>query len=173
MPKAIDKAGRRYGRLVAHMRVRDEYGRTCYWCICDCKAAILVPNTNLRSKGTRSCGCLQKEIMVTMLSKHGESPTRSRKCTPEYKAWSHAKQRCYNPNDKRYMDYGGRGIKMCDRWKNSYETFLSDMGRRPVGRYSLDRINVHGDYEPNNCRWATDLEQARNKRKYKTLFMVN
>ena len=100
---------------------------------------------------------------------HGESKTRS----VEYGTWSRVKTRCYNQKSKDYKDYGGRGIKMCDSWLNSYESFLRDMGRRPKGRYSLDRINVNGNYEPSNCRWATDKEQANNKRKYKSLFYEN
>jgi hypothetical protein len=85
------------------------------------------------------------------------------KHTPELNAWSHMKNRCYNPNDKKYPIYGGRGIIVCDHWKNSFSNFLADMGERPSSKYSLDRVNVHGNYEPQNCRWATSKEQARNK----------
>ncbi|MBB6446459.1 hypothetical protein [Bacillus benzoevorans] len=74
------------------------------------------------------------------------------------------KGRCNNPNDKKYKDYGARGIKVCDRWENSFENFLKDIGKRPSLKYSLDRIDVNGNYEPSNCRWADSVQQARNKR---------
>jgi hypothetical protein len=83
--------------------------------------------------------------------------------TPEHKTWLSMKNRCLNPNDTRFADYGGRGITICDKWENSFETFYADMGPRPEG-CSIDRIDVDGDYEPSNCRWATDTEQRRNKR---------
>lgn len=84
--------------------------------------------------------------------------------TPEYKAWSNARNRCQNPKAQAYAGYGGRGIEMCSRWRDSFECFLEDMGRRPSDIHSLDRINNDGNYEPDNCRWATRVEQTRNRR---------
>jgi len=84
--------------------------------------------------------------------------------TVEYKAWKRMKNRCYNKNDNRYHDWGGRGIRVCDRWINSFTNFLSDVGLRPSDKHSLDRIDNNGNYEPNNCKWSTGSEQSRNRR---------
>ena len=88
--------------------------------------------------------------------------------TTEYTSWCQMKQRCYNPNATGYSDYGGRGIQVCERWLNSYDNFLEDLGRKPYPSYSLDRIDGDGDYEPGNCRWASKRVQAQNRREYKT-----
>lgn len=84
--------------------------------------------------------------------------------TPEFSVWTDIQSRCHNPNATSFPDYGGRGIVVCERWRQSFESFLSDMGARPSGRHSIERSNVNGNYEPGNCRWATAKEQGRNKR---------
>ena len=89
---------------------------------------------------------------------------RRGKMAPEYQIWAAMKRRCYNPNVADYYLYGGRGIRVCDRWRDSFKAFFEDMGKRPEGGYSLDRINSSGDYTPENCRWATALEQRWNRR---------
>ena len=91
--------------------------------------------------------------------------------TPEYTAWLNMKSRCFNPNNKKYLDYGGRGIGVCDRWLNS-KHFLADMGSRPTVKHSLDRINNNADYSPENCRWETKAEQVNNKRNNKPLITI-
>lgn len=122
-------------------------------CRCDCGAVRTYKNNALLSGNTTSCGC--RNLV------HGEA--RSRERPVEYLAWRGMKARCENPNDPSFDNYGGRGISVCARWSDSYVAFLRDMGRRPP-RYSLDRIDNDGDYEPGNCRWADNYTQAQNKR---------
>jgi len=100
---------------------------------------------------------------------HGESKTPSHPCTTEYRIWGAMIRRCECPRDTYFERYGGRGIRVCDRWRRDYPAFLADMGRRPSLRHSLDRINNDGNYEPGNCRWATEIEQAKNTSRAQTV----
>ena len=93
--------------------------------------------------------------------------------TPEYQTWQHMKSRCFNPNNKAYSDYGGRGIAVCDRWKNSSQNFLADMGSRPTAKHSLDRIDNNADYSAENCKWSTRVEQQNNQRSNKPLITID
>lgn len=108
----------------------------------------------VRKEMTRSCGCLKRHAAYTH---------RMNKSKP-HRTWGNMKQRCYNPKNHRYKNYGAKGVTVCDRWLNSFENFYKDMGDPPSDNHSIDRINPFGNYEPNNCKWSTPLEQARNKR---------
>lgn len=114
---------------------------------------------SLRSGNTKSCGCLQRDIVRQLLKTHGLSHK-----IPEYNIWQSMKQRCTNRNVKQYKDYGGRGIRVCERWLNSFVMFLKDMGRRPSERHTLERVDNNDGYNPKNCKWVLMVEQAKNKR---------
>lgn len=132
---------------------------------CECGTIKSVLLSSIKNGDTTSCGCYQKEIAAKLCiekTKHKEARNGQR--TTEYRSWGGLRERCLNSKNKDYKDYGGRGIKVCLRW-NKYENFLADMGRKPDNKYSIDRINVNGNYEPTNCRWATGKQQAYNKRR--------
>jgi len=121
---------------------------------------------NLKRGASEGCGCDRgvKVANAKFTHGHSKSKTMGKDCSVEYRTWSHLIGRCENPNDKAYDNYGGRGIKVCRRWRNSFEAFYEDMGKRPDGPYSIERIDNDGDYEPDNCKWALYYEQCRNKR---------
>ena len=137
-----------------------------YKCKCNCGTIKVIFESMLKSGRTKSCGCLRKEVRVQCMKTHGMTKTKT------WKAWSAMKDRCTQKNSKHYKHYGGRGIKVCERWKNSFENFLEDLGEKPDG-FTLDRINSDGDYSPENCRWASLKEQQNNKRNNRILEFNN
>ena len=128
-------------------------------CRCECGTERIVLAQSLRSGISRSCSCLQREIAAQRKTIHGHGG----KWTPTYRSWIAMKGRCHYPANASWQYYGGRGITVCDRWRDSFEAFLADLGERPEGK-TLDRIDPDGDYEPGNCRWATPKEQRANQR---------
>lgn len=133
-------------------------------CRCDCGAEKSVRTSKLRDGTSRSCGCWRNENLTT----HGKTARAIRKDSGEYWVWNMIVQRCRNPKVKNWMDYGGRGIDVCDRWL-SFENFLADMGLRPSKAHSIERINNASGYRKDNCKWVTRLEQGKNKRNNRLL----
>lgn len=154
--------GQEFGMLVVICEFgRSPSGKRTWLCECQCGSLCTPIGGNLKSGVTNSCGCQVVRATRERNTKHG-------KClSGAHRTWKAMRQRCLNPMAEKFPDYGGRGIRVCERW-NSFENFLEDMGERPEG-LSIDRIDVDGDYEPGNCRWATQVEQRSNQRRSTTL----
>lgn len=169
--RLIQLAGEKFGRLTVIERAPNRNGKITQWlCECECGTELVVQAVHLRTGHTRSCGCLKRDMIASTGRAnltHGHRIANSR----TYETWRAMIRRCELPTNDNYRYYGAKGVRVCSRWRNSFEAFLEDMGERPAGK-TIDRINPEGNYEPGNCRWATPLEQRHNqrmKKKPKTL----
>ena len=145
--------GKVFGRLTVIRRVGSDKHNCALWeCKCTCGATPTVSSNSLRQGRTTSCGCFRAERANSVNTKHGLA-TRTG-VSYLYRAWQNMKARCYNPKSRYYSYYGGRGITVCDEWRNDFQKFAASVGQRPSPEYSLDRIDPNGDYTPGNTRWA-------------------
>lgn len=162
----IPKAGEKFGRLTI-VEVSSDRPRVYMVCLCNCGNHRTVRRDHLRSGRTSSCGCWHDEAAVLVNTKHGHTPRSGP--TVEYRAWCNMIDRCYRISNKRYVNYGGRGITVSPGWRHDFSAFFAHVGRRPAAKMSIDRIDVNGNYEPGNVRWATPAMQARNVRNIKRI----
>jgi len=161
MAKTIDLVGQRFGRWLVSSK-SEKHGKHVYWnCLCDCGNTAAVYAGSLTRGKSISCGCFNKEGTIARCLSHGHA--NGGNGTKTYNCWRNMKARCSNPNNHKWADYGGRGIRYTPAWE-TFDGFLADMGECPSSKHSIDRIDVNNNYEPSNCRWATPIEQGNNQR---------
>ncbi len=165
-----DLNGQKFGRFTVIGEAPKRYGRTHWYCQCECGNIVSVITKSLTAGLSKSCGCLNRQKISERARTHGMTNT------PEYNSWRGMKERCYDPKHKHYEKYGGRGIKICNRWHYSFSSFLADVGEKPSPRHSIDRINNNMHYSCGhcdeciannwmaNCQWANQSKQCQNRR---------
>lgn len=164
--RLIDLSGQKFHRLTVISRhpENNAQNKPLWVCICDCGTQTIVSGSDLKQGNTKSCGCLDRESAKERFTTHGKSKTRL------YRIWLGMRERCYNPNNKRFKDYGGRGIFVCDEWRNDFMSFHDWAYQNgyddtaPFGQCTIDRANNDDGYTPYNCVWSTLRQQAHNKR---------
>ena len=162
MPKKIELTGKRFGKIKVVSKKGIEKGCVIWNCVCDCGKELEISTGRLNFGNVKSCGCVKRQMIIERNTTHGKSKTRL------YEIWVGMKKRCYNPKSKAYERYGGRGITICPEWLDDFMNFYNwSMANGYSDDLSIDRINVNGNYEPDNCRWSTRKEQSCNTRRTK------